>query len=556
MQRKWLIKMVWIVALILLTSVSLFLIFTLTFANLTPLPSSNLPQSTNIETNILPQDSFVLSNENISFDIDAFLKAKAGPLKNISFLIDAQNYSAGKLIRNYSNGIGLSTKMVLAYFETRQALISNPTADVKNAAGNLNISGFEAQLDWLTSTLDQAFYSYNASKTNYYFFKDGSKVVVPAGTTAATFAIFSTLALTSNNYSDWIFYVQPSGYKKIYTDLFGTPPVATPASPKPNASHPGVKLPWTSGETWYYFNGPHGNSGTDTFWDAVDYFPPNDFQPSEICTNDWNPKQSPKRSNHALRAPVSGNITIAGDYPHYFTRISFDANPAYQLNLQHVAPTNKVTQGHVNQGDFIGYPSNCGKAVGVHLHIATYSNNVSQPRQTIDGTVISGWTIKNGAVPYSGTMEKPGQILVANETYRNCSSYNPCNSVVSDNDNTCNDFVVSKTNDDGSCGTLRYALNIAGSGSQKTVTIALASGATISLSNGLTIPSGVTLNGICTNNSPTITLNGGGAGGNGLTLSGDDNINGINVTGFSGYQIFSQPGSGGFNNLTCVSSTS
>lgn len=115
---------------------------------------------------------------------------------------------------------------------------------------------------------------------------------------------------------------------------------------------------------------------------------------------------------------------------------------------------------------------------------------------------------------------------------------------------------VSKTIDDYTCGTLRYALNVAGSGSQKIVTIALASGSTISLSSGLIVPAGVTLNGSCSNNSPAITLNGGGAAGNGLTLSGDDIINGINVIGFSGYQIYSQPSSGGFNNLTCVSSSS
>jgi hypothetical protein len=119
----------------------------------------------------------------------------------------------------------------------------------------------------------------------------------------------------------------------------------------------------------------------------------------------------------------------------------------------------------------------------------------------------------------------------------------------------CDPLVVTSNLDNGSCGTLRTALNTASSGASKQVTITLAAGSAITLTTGLTLTTGVSITttaGCAT--GPAITLQGSGnSSGNGLTLSSGNSVYGLWIRGFSGQQIVVP--SGGGNTLRCVKTT-
>jgi YVTN family beta-propeller protein len=126
----------------------------------------------------------------------------------------------------------------------------------------------------------------------------------------------------------------------------------------------------------------------------------------------------------------------------------------------------------------------------------------------------------------------------------------------------CNPLRVTSLTDGTGCGTFRGAIAAAGAatgtGADKTVVLAVASGSVISLTSGITLPVGVGLTTLpalsCGANGPEITIAAanGVSTGDGLTLTGNNNVYGIWVRGFSGRQIVT---SGLGNILSCVRAT-
>ncbi|HEX2913635.1 MAG TPA: proprotein convertase P-domain-containing protein, partial [Chloroflexia bacterium] len=112
---------------------------------------------------------------------------------------------------------------------------------------------------------------------------------------------------------------------------------------------------------------------------------------------------------------------------------------------------------------------------------------------------------------------------------------------------------VTSTGDDTSCGTLRRALQDAALGSgQQTITFAPSLGPIMITATLPAVPAGVTLQGSCSNSGPAVVISGPGVTGPGLTLSGNDTLNGIKVVGFNGPQIKAGPPGGGANHFSCV----
>ena len=65
------------------------------------------------------------------------------------------------------------------------------------------------------------------------------------------------------NYDSWLSDVGPEGFHNTYIRLFGDP-FAQEVQPLIPADlvQPTLKLPWTSGETWFFSGGPHGGWNT------------------------------------------------------------------------------------------------------------------------------------------------------------------------------------------------------------------------------------------------------------------------------------------------------
>ncbi len=110
--------------------------------------------------------------------------------------------------------------------------------------------------------------------------------------------------------------------------------------------------------------------------------------------------------------------------------------------------------------------------------------------------------------------------------------------------------VVTKNNDDGSYGSLSYALqNVT---SSEVIQFRLTGSSTISETTSLNVPPGIRISGSCSASGPGITINGAGAaaGTDGLILTNNNLIYGLQIAQFTGKQI--KTGSGGGNQLSCV----
>ncbi|HEX2911525.1 MAG TPA: RHS repeat-associated core domain-containing protein [Chloroflexia bacterium] len=117
----------------------------------------------------------------------------------------------------------------------------------------------------------------------------------------------------------------------------------------------------------------------------------------------------------------------------------------------------------------------------------------------------------------------------------------------------CDYLTVTVPTDANECGTLRFALNELNANppaSPQTITLQFANPTVINVTaGGYDIPQDVSIEGVCGNAGPAITLDGSGQSGDGLTLHGGSSIQGLLVKGFSGRQLkVSGPG----NSLFCV----
>jgi hypothetical protein len=113
-------------------------------------------------------------------------------------------------------------------------------------------------------------------------------------------------------------------------------------------------------------------------------------------------------------------------------------------------------------------------------------------------------------------------------------------------------LLVTINDDDGKAsteGTLSYALKSATSG--QVISFALTGGSTITIHQKLpTMQAGVKIQAGCDfMNGPAITLNGSGVSGDGLILSGQNQVRGLKIMGFSDKQLVLN-GTG--NHLSCL----
>lgn len=117
-------------------------------------------------------------------------------------------------------------------------------------------------------------------------------------------------------------------------------------------------------------------------------------------------------------------------------------------------------------------------------------------------------------------------------------------------------FVTNRSNATDDCGTLRRALELAGTpgyGSDITFDPLMGDHPTISVNSGVTLPHlqrGVNLLGGCPD-AERVRIYGAGAGGSGLVSGGNNHLRGLVIDGFTRPQLSIPPGAGG-NRLECM----
>jgi len=153
-----------------------------------------------------------------------------------------------------------------------------------------------------------------------------------------------------------------------------------------------LKLPWRSGESWRYNQGPHGRGN------------------GRACENlprsalDLAP---PAGSNREVLASASGKVivrridntneTCSGTY------LIIEHLPGFYTFYGHLASTNVIEDNLVLQGQVIGIAGDTGYcADSIHLHFEFLSSASPQTPKSIDGETISGKLVTFSGCDASG----------------------------------------------------------------------------------------------------------------------------------------------------------
>jgi murein DD-endopeptidase MepM/ murein hydrolase activator NlpD len=201
-----------------------------------------------------------------------------------------------------------------------------------------------------------------------------------------------------------------TGFIATYEELFGSPETRTQYEPlfSHDLVQPELVLPFNPGSVWNYTGGPHGAWEREGSLSAID-FAPSGFQGE--CSRSYAYVTS-AAPGLVVRAE-NGVVIINLDYID-------NEHSGWVLLYLHIATEGRqVNAGdEVRTGDRIGHPS-CegGISTGTHVHIARKYNG---EWMTADGPipfVLSGWTVRKGAVPYKGSLTKPGENIVYASPY-------------------------------------------------------------------------------------------------------------------------------------------
>jgi Tol biopolymer transport system component len=143
--------------------------------------------------------------------------------------------------------------------------------------------------------------------------------------------------------------------------------------------------------------GPH-QTFSGVAWDAIDFQPPD---VSGTCAT----------SGHVAVAAADGQIAVASN-----NTVEINHGSGLTTGYLHLSDLSVSVGQVVAKGTALGKPSCGAGASESHLHFYTRWNGI---RQAIDGLVLSGWTVHEGAVQFAGCMTQgpadvcPGESLLS-----------------------------------------------------------------------------------------------------------------------------------------------
>ena len=309
----------------------------------------------------------------------------------------------------------------------------------------LSNADIRQQIEWVAKTLSAGFYAhYMGEFKDTATLQDGTIVDLRGAENAGTYALLLYFAQTRATKEEWLraVGVKKGSFYQTFTELFGNPLEGVLHAPHPTtadlSSMPELSLIWPVGDRWNFTGGPHNNDGSgNPPLAGVDYQPVgvSGCNP-QIITDRW------------IVAPAGGKTVNSTNY---WLKIDHDGDgnvsTGWQTTYLHIA--NQIPDGQeVQRGDHLGHPS-ClgGVATGVHVHFAIKFQNVFQPIAETE-TMLSGWTIHNGAEAYHGTMTRDGDPLSPREScYRPGGGWDCSRAEIAHSQNDPDDYRVIRSGD-------------------------------------------------------------------------------------------------------------
>jgi hypothetical protein len=305
----------------------------------------------------------------------------------------------------------INPRLLLALLEYESGWV---TGQPKNLAGNdyplgyldLYYIGLFRQFMLASEDISLGYYGWRSGHLTELTFIDDHKVRISPELNAGTVAILYYFS-KHNSYAEWQAIVDPNaGFLKLYENMFGDPWVRAqkvePLFPS-GLTQPPLYLPFSPGETWSLTGGPHSAWEKKGALAALDFAPGAD-QKGCYQSESWVLAAS---SGQVVRSGI-GIVVLDLDNDGY-------EQTGWDLLYLHIAEADRVSAGTMlNLDDRIGHPS-CegGPSTGTHFHFARKFNG---EWVLADGPLpfnLSGWIAHAGDLPYEGTLDKDGAIVVA-----------------------------------------------------------------------------------------------------------------------------------------------
>lgn len=355
---------------------------------------------------IIPDSLFADGPAQLDFDIEGFINAQPGWLKNYRGQLSDNVYSGAQIIRLVANNFSVSPRLQLALLEYFGQALSNPLMpDTTYVLGYHEQfhQGVYLQLVWMANTLNNGYYGWRRGSLTEFEHPD-TRIERPdpwqnAATVALQYA-FSRL------YSTPVFdqMIGPGGLAETYAHLFGDPWQNVKPHIPGSLTQPDFILPFEPGHGWTYTGGPHTGWGKGEPYAAID------FAPSGVSacgsSDDWT-------------TAMADGVIARSELAEVVLDLDGDGNEQTGWNIfyLHLSSFDRIAAGkNVKAGDRLGHPS-CegGETTGTHVHIARKYNGEWILADSPIPFNMEGWVVRNGSDAYLGTLVRFSQTVTASD---------------------------------------------------------------------------------------------------------------------------------------------
>jgi murein DD-endopeptidase MepM/ murein hydrolase activator NlpD len=374
---------------------------------------------------LLPDSEFVYSRaiEDSDYPSDevSFVEQAGGYLSEPREYEHTLLTSGGEIVEQIAQNNSINPFLLLALLEYQSHWVFGQPqnlAQLKYPFGHIDYDddGLVHQLRWAVNQLSIGYYGWREGRLTDIVMKSSENPATEVTARVEPSLNAGTVALQyyfSQIYEsdEWIQALDDdTGFITTYEDLYGSPENRTQYEPlfSHDLIQPQLELPFVPGAIWNYTGGPHGAWEREGSWSAIDFAP-----------SGFKGECSPSFSYVTASAPglvvraEDGVVVINLDYIN-------NEHLGWVLLYLHIATEGRIVNAgdEVNTGDKLGHPS-CegGISTGTHVHMARKYNGEWMAADGPIPLVLSGWTAHNGALPYKGTLTKPGEGTVTASSF-------------------------------------------------------------------------------------------------------------------------------------------
>lgn len=358
---------------------------------------------------ILPDSEVVYSPAYVDFDVEAFIQQQGGFLATYTENVNGIPLSAAEITNRLARQFSVGPRVLLAMLEYYGGWVTQAQPASYQPFGPACPYGDRLflEMSWAAARINEGYYGYKQNGSIAVQFRNRSRAIVPAHLNAGTVGVMNLLAVNSD-WETWQTEVGQNGFIRTYHQLFGDPfaRAVEPLVPF-DLVQPEMRLPWETGNTFYYTGGPHAAYADGSAWAAIDFGPP------DVLGNCY-------YSDEYLTAVADGRIFLGSKGESYLD-LDGDGNlqTGWVLLYLHMVAKDDLTQGQsVTAGTPLGYASCEGGASNAsHLHLARRYNGEWMSADGPVPMVLSGWQVKAGLGQYEGGMLRDGVLKTACECW-------------------------------------------------------------------------------------------------------------------------------------------